>query len=91
MQAPGTSGAAHLQPGGGVNPVWLAQSRLRRRKFDECIEICTSILEKNPVDQVGLAFSGVPAVGGYRKASSVHEYSSHKGAVWTLLPAPAFP
>ncbi|EFJ39613.1 TRP protein for flagellar function [Volvox carteri f. nagariensis] len=35
----------------GVNPVWLAQSRLRRRKFDSCIELCTGILEKNPYDQ----------------------------------------
>ncbi|GIL68547.1 hypothetical protein Vafri_21814 [Volvox africanus] len=35
----------------GINPVWLAQSRLRRRKFDSCIEVCTSVLEKNPYDQ----------------------------------------
>ena len=47
-----------MQPGGGaygattMNPVWLAQSRLRRRKFDECVDICTSILDKNPYDQV---------------------------------------
>ncbi|KXZ42612.1 BBS8 protein [Gonium pectorale] len=34
-----------------LNPVWLAQSRLRRRKFDECIEVCTNILDKNPYDQ----------------------------------------
>jgi tetratricopeptide repeat protein 8 len=34
-----------------LNPVWLAQSRLRRRKLDECLEICTPILEKNPYDQ----------------------------------------
>ena len=31
--------------------VWLAQSKLRRRKFDECIEVCTGMLEKNPYDQ----------------------------------------
>ena len=37
---------------GDVNPVWLAQSRFRRRRFDECIEICTKILERNPYDQV---------------------------------------
>lgn len=35
-----------------MNPVWLAQSRLRRRKFDECISICDPILDKNPYDQV---------------------------------------
>ncbi|KAG2493544.1 hypothetical protein HYH03_008358 [Edaphochlamys debaryana] len=38
-------------PGQQLNPVWLAQSRLRRRKFDSAIEVCTSILEKNPYDQ----------------------------------------
>lgn len=35
----------------GLNAVWLAQSRFRRRRFDECIEICTQILERNPYDQ----------------------------------------
>ncbi|GAX76630.1 hypothetical protein CEUSTIGMA_g4076.t1 [Chlamydomonas eustigma] len=34
-----------------MNPVWLAQSRLRRRKFDECLEICNPLLDKNPYDQ----------------------------------------
>ena len=37
-----------------MNPVWLAQSRLRRRKFDECISICDPILDKNPYDQVNM-------------------------------------
>jgi tetratricopeptide repeat protein 8 len=35
----------------GLNSVWLAQSRFRRRRFDDCIEICTQILERNPFDQ----------------------------------------
>jgi tetratricopeptide repeat protein 8 len=35
-----------------MNPVWLAQSRLRRRKFDACIGTCTSVLSSNPYDQV---------------------------------------
>ena len=29
-----------------MDALWLAQSKLRRRRFDECIEICTNILEK---------------------------------------------
>ena len=37
----------------GLNPIWLAQSKLRRRRFDECIEICTDVLQANPYDQVG--------------------------------------
>lgn len=35
-----------------MNPVWLAHSRLRRRRLDESIEICTTILDRNPYDQV---------------------------------------
>jgi len=31
--------------------VFLAQSKLRRRKFDDCIAICTDILNENPYDQ----------------------------------------
>jgi len=35
----------------GMDPVWLASSKLKRRKYDDCIEICTELLEKNPYDQ----------------------------------------
>lgn len=34
-----------------MDPVFLAQSRLRRRKYDECIAMCTDILNENPYDQ----------------------------------------
>eukprot|EP00899_Mesostigma_viride_P006572 jgi/Mesvir1/15916/Mv08240-RA.1 len=36
---------------GDMDMVWLAQSRLRRRRIDECIDICTELLDKNPYDQ----------------------------------------
>ena len=36
----------------GLHPVWLASNYLRRRKYDECVAICTDILAKNPYDQV---------------------------------------
>jgi hypothetical protein len=38
-------------PATGINPVFLAQSRLRRRRFDDSIEVCTDILQKNALDQ----------------------------------------
>jgi hypothetical protein len=44
--------AAQQDSGEGLNPVWLASNKLRRRKYDECIAICTTVLEKNPYDQV---------------------------------------
>ena len=36
----------------GVDPLWAAQSYLRRRKYDECIEVCSQLLTVNPYDQV---------------------------------------
>mmetsp|Transcript_35664 Transcript_35664/g.70948 ORF Transcript_35664/g.70948 Transcript_35664/m.70948 type:complete len:507 (-) Transcript_35664:159-1679(-) len=34
-----------------MNPLWLALSKLRRKKYAECIEICDQILAENPRDQ----------------------------------------
>lgn len=38
-------------PATGINPVFLAHSRLRRRRFDDTIQLCTDVLEKNKLDQ----------------------------------------
>ena len=35
-----------------MDPFFLAVSRFNRQRFDECIEICTQMLDKNPYDQV---------------------------------------
>jgi hypothetical protein len=35
-----------------MDPLWLALSKLRRGKLDECIGICNEILSNNPGDQV---------------------------------------
>ena len=34
-----------------MEPLFLARSYLRRRKFDSCVQICSQMLEKNPYDQ----------------------------------------
>lgn len=39
------------EPLNGVNPVFLAHSRLRRRRFDDTIQLSTQLLEKNKLDQ----------------------------------------
>jgi hypothetical protein len=62
----------------GINPIWLAQSRLRRRRFDECIEICTDVLEKNPYDQVGTLTAAA------RLTHSVTQLCMLQQAVWYL-------
>lgn len=35
-----------------MDPLFLAMSFYRRRKFEECAEVCTQLLKKNPYDQV---------------------------------------
>merc|ERR1740138_134855 len=34
-----------------LNPFFLAASRMRRRKYDDVIDICSDLLDKNPRDQ----------------------------------------
>ena len=35
-----------------MDPLFMAYSYFRRRKFDECLNICNGLLEQNPYDQV---------------------------------------
>ena len=34
-----------------MDPFFLATSRFNRHRYDECIDICTQMLDKNPYDQ----------------------------------------
>jgi len=34
-----------------MDPFFIANSKLRRKHYKECIDICTTLLEKNPYDQ----------------------------------------
>jgi tetratricopeptide repeat protein 8 len=34
-----------------MDPLFGAHSLFRRRRFDECIDICSQLLDKNPYDQ----------------------------------------
>lgn len=43
--------SAAVAPTSSINPLFLAQSRLRRRRFDDAVSICTDVLEKNALDQ----------------------------------------
>lgn len=46
-----------------MDPAFLALSRLRRRRFDEALQISSELLEAQPLDQVG------SALGAYRGVS----------------------
>ena len=37
---------------GIMDPLFMANSLFRRRRLEECVKVCTDILEKNPRDQV---------------------------------------
>ena len=34
-----------------LDPAYMAIIRYQRMEYDECIEVCTAILEKNPYDE----------------------------------------
>ncbi len=34
-----------------IDPLYLAMTKLRRRKFQQTVDICSSILDQNPYDQ----------------------------------------
>ena len=36
---------------GELSPVYLAVIHYQRKEYDECIEICGKVLDKNPYDE----------------------------------------
>lgn len=34
-----------------MDPLFMAMSYFRRRKYEKCAELCSGVLEKNPYDQ----------------------------------------
>lgn len=36
----------------GLDPLFMALTLFRHRRFGDCLEICNQLLEKNPRDQV---------------------------------------
>ena len=36
---------------GELSPVYLAVVHYQRKEYDECIEICSKVLNKNPYDE----------------------------------------
>lgn len=39
-----------------MDPLFMANSLFRRRRLDECVKVCTELLEKNPRDQVFVCY-----------------------------------
>lgn len=54
----GASSAEAHPVAGLMDPVYVAQMRLRKRKYDDCIAICTRLLDENPLDQVRTCHGG---------------------------------
>lgn len=40
------------RPSSAMDPLFLAMSRARRRRYQESVDICTKLLESNQLDQV---------------------------------------
>ena len=43
-----------------ADPLYMANSLFRRRKYEDCVEACTEILEENPHDQVYILLQPLP-------------------------------
>ena len=39
-----------------MDPLYLALSFFRKKKYEECVKVCLERLEKNPYDQVTFSF-----------------------------------
>ena len=35
-----------------IDPLFMATKLFRHRRFEDCVKLCTEVLEKNPLDQV---------------------------------------
>jgi hypothetical protein len=49
--------ASKQQAASTLDPLFVAQSLLRRRKFQQCIELCDQVLQQNCLDKVCQAVS----------------------------------
>ena len=56
-----------------MDPLFLALSFHRRRKFEECAEVCTQLLKKNPYDQVFQSWEIMLILTAYLCFSFSHE------------------
>ena len=61
-----------------LDPVWKAMSSIKRRRYDEAVDICSTILEKNPRDKV--RFKNLAG----HKTKIQHLEHVNKQAVWFL-------
>ena len=50
--AAGGGGSAGRAMEAGLDPLYMAHYRFRRRDFTGCIELCNTLLAANPYDQV---------------------------------------
>jgi len=83
----GAGAGAGVSTAGQLDPVFVAQMRLRKRKFDDCIAICTRLLEENPLDQV-LAWWCVSVFASSPRLMTERALSSITGGVASEVPSP---
>jgi len=69
--------AASVQLPMQMDPLFLSLSLFRRRKLDECVEVCTELLKKNPYDQVILPFLRKTALFWEKMAALSWSYCKH--------------
>lgn len=63
-----------------LDPLFMARSLFRRRRFEECVKICSVILQKNPYDQVP------PYLPSFLNILSPHYKPTHDPCMHYVLP-----
>lgn len=89
--APGPGRSSRCAPGSemGLEPLFQAWSYFRRRKFRECADVCSQLLERPPGEQVA-----GPGRGGRRRwgaAAAASRLPRHPGSPLCLLQPPEGP
>ncbi len=46
----------------GLDPLFMAMTLFRHRRFEDCLEVCNELLIKNPKDQVRPHSNGVSVI-----------------------------
>lgn len=68
-----------------MDPMYIGLSYYRRRKFDECIEICSKLLAKNPYDQSAWALKTRALTGMYELCGIIERTDYFCGGCFELF------
>ena len=60
---------------GELSPIYLAVVHYQRKEFDECIEICSKVLDTNPYDEAIWSLKTRALTAQVKKMQKHHAYN----------------